>query len=368
MTATKVRADYENLARIAQAFSQQADCARQLLGALQKDVATLQGGDWVGKGADKFYAEMTSVVLPAMGRVAAAMSEAASTTAKISQIMKQAEDESAALFRLDSTADRVAPGPGDGLESILLSAKANANGASGDGSSDRHTKAAEEQSTVKHAQSPQMKKMLANLDPQVGELVLASKDPALKAALEKMAREGVVFANNYNRPTSQPVISGPTAKAQFDDLVDHAARWVADKSMVELNREAGVVLKKNKGTEADLYRQYEALSRLEGMPGYYERRAEVVRAERMAKADLAKQLEAATPRRDALEAEFLALRTTYNSKPKNELSFNERVAFKLAFDKFYLAEGITNHIKVTQRNISFEGWQKLQWAIRPHRQ
>jgi WXG100 family type VII secretion target len=115
MTASKVRADYEQLTAIAQAFGRQAEIARQMLGALQSHMATLQGGDWVGKSADKLYAEMNTAVLPAMGRVAAAMSEAASTTAKISRVTKQAEADSAALFRLDGNgAGTLAGGNGVG--------------------------------------------------------------------------------------------------------------------------------------------------------------------------------------------------------------------------------------------------------------
>jgi WXG100 family type VII secretion target len=101
MSVSKVRADYEQLAQIAQVFGQQAEAAQHMLAALQQDMSILQGGDWVGKGADQLYAEMKSAVLPSLGRLVAAMDQAASMTAKISQIMKQAEDDSAALFRLD---------------------------------------------------------------------------------------------------------------------------------------------------------------------------------------------------------------------------------------------------------------------------
>jgi WXG100 family type VII secretion target len=100
MASAKVRADYEQLADIARVFNTQAERGQQLLAALQKSMETLQGGDWVGKSADKFYAEMKSAVLPAMTRVVRAMDEAATATRQISGIMKQAEEESAALFRL----------------------------------------------------------------------------------------------------------------------------------------------------------------------------------------------------------------------------------------------------------------------------
>ncbi len=64
MTADRVRADYEQLAEIAESFGGQADCIRSLLQALNCQKQVLESGDWVGKGADKFYAEMNGAVLP----------------------------------------------------------------------------------------------------------------------------------------------------------------------------------------------------------------------------------------------------------------------------------------------------------------
>lgn len=110
MTSQKVRADYEQLNQIARVFGQQAEAAGQVLGALQQDLNTLQGGSWKGKGSDKFYREMNAAILPAMKRVIAAMNEASTTTAKISRIMKQAEDDAAAVFKLNGASDL--PGQG----------------------------------------------------------------------------------------------------------------------------------------------------------------------------------------------------------------------------------------------------------------
>jgi WXG100 family type VII secretion target len=101
MPAAKVRVDYEQLAAIAQLFDRQAEGTQQVLGDLQNTMSTLQGGDWVGKSADRFYAEMNRAVLPALSRAVAAMRSAASATTRISQVLKQAEEDSARLFRLE---------------------------------------------------------------------------------------------------------------------------------------------------------------------------------------------------------------------------------------------------------------------------
>jgi hypothetical protein len=61
----------------------------------------LQAGDWVGQGATAFFREMTSDVLPAFNRLLTSLEQAGQNTKKMSDIMKQAEEEAARFFRLD---------------------------------------------------------------------------------------------------------------------------------------------------------------------------------------------------------------------------------------------------------------------------
>lgn len=98
MGTPRVRADYEQLKRIAQAFSQHAEACQQELRRLQSAKEVLERGDWVGRGAKAFYAEMDSAVLPSLSRLAAALRQASQTTSAASAIIQQAEDEAAALF------------------------------------------------------------------------------------------------------------------------------------------------------------------------------------------------------------------------------------------------------------------------------
>src|SRR3990172_7674583 len=139
MTISRVRGDYEELAMIAQTLSRQAESTRQTLGALKKNMNTLEGGDWGGKGADAFYAEMNRAVVPAMKRLVAALNEAASTTTKISRIMKRAEDDAAALFKLDGAATSTQAGGNGalgGVDAGVVSAFAPAGpGGAGGGTS-----------------------------------------------------------------------------------------------------------------------------------------------------------------------------------------------------------------------------------------
>ena len=99
MPAPKIRADHEALAMIAQRFLTEADRTHQTMAGLLRCADVLTAGDWVGRGAAAFNREMESDVLPAVGRLEGALLEAGRLTTQISQVMKQAEVEAAALFR-----------------------------------------------------------------------------------------------------------------------------------------------------------------------------------------------------------------------------------------------------------------------------
>src|SRR5258708_7268773 len=99
MPGPQVRADYDALKNVAQGFSQQADETAKSLQALQGQMDTLHGGDWIGQGATAFYAEMNDQVLPTIKRLQSALQTSADITQKISQAMKSAEDEAAKVLR-----------------------------------------------------------------------------------------------------------------------------------------------------------------------------------------------------------------------------------------------------------------------------
>lgn len=101
MPAPRIKGDYDALAQVAKAFSQQAHSNQQMLNRVKRQVGVLQGGDWIGKGAKAFYAEMESQVIPSLNRLVAAMEAAARSTQKISKIIHQAEQDSAKLFSLE---------------------------------------------------------------------------------------------------------------------------------------------------------------------------------------------------------------------------------------------------------------------------
>jgi WXG100 family type VII secretion target len=106
MSAPRIRADYQQIAAVALTFGRQADLARQMLQNVRKQQDVLQGGDWIGVGANLFYSEMNSQVLPTLHRLVRALEAANRTTVQINQIMKMAEEEAARVLRDDGSAGR----------------------------------------------------------------------------------------------------------------------------------------------------------------------------------------------------------------------------------------------------------------------
>jgi len=98
MPAPKVRADHDQLSRLATQFARQASETNKSLRQIKRQVDTLQGGDWVGKGATAFYREMDQQVLPALTRLGKSFDAAQKVTAQISKIMKQAEEDVARIL------------------------------------------------------------------------------------------------------------------------------------------------------------------------------------------------------------------------------------------------------------------------------
>jgi WXG100 family type VII secretion target len=94
-----VRADYERLNQLAQKFASQAEVVNALYGKLSQRIQTLRDGDWEGEGARAFYREMEQDLLPGVKRLGTALETSQQATLQISRIFKNAEDETAALFR-----------------------------------------------------------------------------------------------------------------------------------------------------------------------------------------------------------------------------------------------------------------------------
>jgi WXG100 family type VII secretion target len=117
MTASEIRVHYDDLETIAIRFDHRGELTQQLLKDLRRQQGVLEDGVWLGSGAQAFFAEMNSRVVPTMNGLIQAFGEAAGTARQVHELLHQAEAEAAALFRGDGatlpTGDRSAGGAGD---------------------------------------------------------------------------------------------------------------------------------------------------------------------------------------------------------------------------------------------------------------
>jgi len=100
MPSDKVRSDFDELSKIGQLFNAQSSAIGGVNRRIKSAQGTLQGGDWIGEGAKKFFAEMEQQVNPSMKRLEQSLADAYRKTQEIARIMKQAEDESSNIFKL----------------------------------------------------------------------------------------------------------------------------------------------------------------------------------------------------------------------------------------------------------------------------
>jgi len=112
-----IQAQYERLEAIADRFGQQAEATVQTEAQVRQVTDGLQGGGWIGQGADAFYAEMDGIVFPGIQRLSEAMAQARSAMLQVRDIIKQAEEEASAPFRGGAAPASAGAGAGAGATS-----------------------------------------------------------------------------------------------------------------------------------------------------------------------------------------------------------------------------------------------------------
>ena len=95
--AETIQVDYDALAALAADIRQQADDMRALLRKLSAQTDVVEAS-WVGESARGFQTEAKDVLLPAMERLQLGLDQAGVTITQISERMRTAEEEAAALF------------------------------------------------------------------------------------------------------------------------------------------------------------------------------------------------------------------------------------------------------------------------------
>lgn len=98
MPASRIRADYDQLATISRSFQAEAEATQRTLQDLRARLQTLEGGDWVGRGAKAFYGEMNDSVLPSLTRLQRALAQASTVIRKVEVRVRQAEADAARVL------------------------------------------------------------------------------------------------------------------------------------------------------------------------------------------------------------------------------------------------------------------------------
>jgi WXG100 family type VII secretion target len=96
--ADKIVVDYNALQQVGNSFSQQEQEINNMLKKIQSQVDALQGGGWIGKGANAFYNEMHNELLPAIQRLVKALEEGQHVVAQMAQQFQNAEEETKSIW------------------------------------------------------------------------------------------------------------------------------------------------------------------------------------------------------------------------------------------------------------------------------
>ena len=97
--ADEIRAHYDELDKVSSQFSNLAQVVQDMQQKVKGSYDKLRDKGWIGMGADAFFQEMETLVFPATDRLGQAFEEASQTTKKISQSVRQAEQEASSLFK-----------------------------------------------------------------------------------------------------------------------------------------------------------------------------------------------------------------------------------------------------------------------------
>ena len=99
-----IQADYEQLEAIAGSFGKEADDITTTTARVRQSYQALKNGGWIGRGADAFFTEMDSEILPALQRFFNALEKGQSVTQQIIGDIRQTEEEAANLFKGEGAA------------------------------------------------------------------------------------------------------------------------------------------------------------------------------------------------------------------------------------------------------------------------
>lgn len=114
-----IQADYEQLRDVILKFQMEVDQVEQLAQRMENALLRLESGGWVGRGADAFYNEMYSLLMPGTKRLVAGLLDAGMATARIVECFQKAEEDAARLFEGSSPSGLMYDLRGDSMTSQI---------------------------------------------------------------------------------------------------------------------------------------------------------------------------------------------------------------------------------------------------------
>ena len=90
--------NYDDMNSIVGKFKTEAQEIDGLLKQTKGKVESLHNNQWVGQGSEKFFSEMESLVMPAVGRLVDALNHAADVAQKIADTIRRFDEETKSFF------------------------------------------------------------------------------------------------------------------------------------------------------------------------------------------------------------------------------------------------------------------------------
>lgn len=98
MASDRFQAKYDELEQLSGMFSTQAGQVGETEWKLKQAIDNIED-KWIGEGAKKYREEMESEVLPALGKLQAALNEGSSRTKQMAQMIHDHEQQASNLFK-----------------------------------------------------------------------------------------------------------------------------------------------------------------------------------------------------------------------------------------------------------------------------
>lgn len=96
--AGTTQVNYDEMNGIIKNMKTEEEEIMNLLKTTKSKVESLHNNQWVGQGADNFFNEMEQTVLPALARLARALSVGADVAQDIVNTIRQADEETQSFF------------------------------------------------------------------------------------------------------------------------------------------------------------------------------------------------------------------------------------------------------------------------------